>query len=74
MWVNGQWNSFGNTETPKGGRLQPKHVVRGRSDRSSCILDGIMLCIYIGFISQCTICMKSNAIYHPDIYVFLLPN
>jgi hypothetical protein len=37
------------TETPEDGRLLPKHVVR-RSDRRSCILDGIMLCIKIYYV------------------------
>jgi hypothetical protein len=33
-----QWNSFGIAETPDDGRLGPKHVVRRRSDRNSCIV------------------------------------
>jgi hypothetical protein len=48
MWINGhsiQWNIFGITETPGGGRLRPKHVVKGRSDGSSCIVDGMISCI-----------------------------
>jgi hypothetical protein len=48
MWKSGhsiQWNSFGIAETPDDGRLRPKHVVKGRSDRKSCIIDGIILCI-----------------------------
>lgn len=36
---------FDITETPEDGHLRPKLVVRGRSDRSSCILDLIILCI-----------------------------
>jgi hypothetical protein len=39
------WNSFSIAETPNDGRLGPKHVVKGRSDRNSCIFDGIVLCI-----------------------------
>jgi hypothetical protein len=37
--------SFGIAETPDDGRLEPKHVVKGRNDRNSCIIDGIILCI-----------------------------
>jgi hypothetical protein len=47
MWISGQWNNFGITETPEDGRLRPKHVVRGKCDKGSCILDGIILCIKI---------------------------
>jgi hypothetical protein len=32
-------------ETPEDGRLRPKHVVRGRGDMNSCIVNGIILCI-----------------------------
>jgi hypothetical protein len=32
-------------ETPEDGRLQPKHVVKGKSDSNSCIVDGIILCM-----------------------------
>jgi hypothetical protein len=38
-------NSFGIAEMPDDGRLGPKHVVKGRSDRNSCIIDGITLCM-----------------------------
>jgi hypothetical protein len=44
MWKSGhsvQWNS----ETPDDVPLGPKHVVKGRCDRNSCIVDGIILCI-----------------------------
>lgn len=40
-WTFYKWNSFDIAETD--GRLRPKHVVRGRSDRNSCINDGIIL-------------------------------
>jgi hypothetical protein len=40
-----QWNSFSIAETPEDDRLEPKHVVNGGSDRTSCIIDGMMLCI-----------------------------
>jgi hypothetical protein len=36
---------FGIAETPDDGRLRPKLVVKGRSDRNNCIIDGIILCI-----------------------------
>jgi hypothetical protein len=40
---------FGITETPDDGHLWPKHVVKGRSDGNSCIVDAIILCKrYIG--------------------------
>jgi hypothetical protein len=39
-----QWNSCGIAETPDDVRLLPKHVVKGRSDRNRCIVDGIILC------------------------------
>jgi hypothetical protein len=48
MWKSGhfiQWNSFGRAETADDGRLRPIHVVKGRSDINSCIVDGITLCI-----------------------------
>jgi hypothetical protein len=40
-----QWNSFGIAETPDDGCLRPKHVVKRKSDRNSCIIEGIILCI-----------------------------
>jgi hypothetical protein len=40
-----QWNSSDIAETPVDGCVGPKHIVRGRSDRNSCIIDGIILCI-----------------------------
>jgi hypothetical protein len=32
-------------ETSDDGRLGPKHVVKGSSDRNNCIIDGIILCM-----------------------------
>jgi hypothetical protein len=40
-----QWNIFGIAETPGNGRFGPKHVVKGRSVKNSCVVDGIILCI-----------------------------
>jgi hypothetical protein len=40
-----QWNNFAITETLDDGCLRPKHVVKGRSDGKSCIVDGIVLCV-----------------------------
>jgi hypothetical protein len=40
-----QWNSFGIADTPDEGRLRPKHVVKRRSDRNSCTVDGNILCM-----------------------------
>jgi hypothetical protein len=40
-----EWNSSGLAETPDDGRLGPKHVVKGSSDRHSCSIAGIILCI-----------------------------
>jgi hypothetical protein len=40
-----QWNSFGIAETTDDGCLGPKHVVKERSDRNICIIDGITLCM-----------------------------
>jgi hypothetical protein len=51
MWISGhsiQWNSFGLTETPDDDHLRPKHVVHGRSDVNSCIVDRIILCVRNG--------------------------
>jgi hypothetical protein len=38
-----QLNSFGIIETPDDGRLRPKHVVKGRRDGDSSIVDEIIL-------------------------------
>jgi hypothetical protein len=46
-----RWNSFGIAATPDDGRLRPKHVVK-RSDRNSCIVDGIILCIINDILMQ----------------------
>jgi hypothetical protein len=40
-----QWNSSGIADTPDDGGLGPKHVVKGRTDRNTYIIDGITLCI-----------------------------
>jgi hypothetical protein len=40
-----RWNSFGIAETPDDSHLRPKHVVKGRSDINSYIIEGIILCI-----------------------------
>jgi hypothetical protein len=48
MWKSGhsvQWNSFGIAETPDDGRLGPKHIVKRRSDRNSCIID-VFTCVW----------------------------
>lgn len=40
-----RWNSLGIAETPDDERLGPKHVVKGRRYRNSCIIHGIIFCI-----------------------------
>jgi hypothetical protein len=42
-----QWNSFSIAETPDDGRLGPKHVAKGRGERNSCVIDGIILCMKV---------------------------
>jgi hypothetical protein len=39
------YSGTGIAETPDDGRLGPKHVVKGRSNGSNCIIDGIILCM-----------------------------
>jgi hypothetical protein len=42
-----EWNSFDIAETPDDGRLGPKYIVKGRSGRNICIIDGIMSILFI---------------------------